>query len=193
MLFRFSTFVFSSRIFEWIHYLKFEGFFILLCPVVTKGYTARLTTFPPSFYLLISASVARSSEGFPFEHLSSASPMFTFSFCHSCCANPVYISQCWPSPVARDPFGQETMEHLCFSMCVHLPALSLFLSGSSINVYRLVSCFKFFGCSNLPLSLTILGFLRLILTSCNNTTYYFIDYKKYLYTNTNVIYSIFLL
>lgn len=72
---------------------------------------------------------------------------FAFSFCHSY-ANPVCISQCWPSLVARDPFGQEAMEHLCSSMCVHLSArtlsVSLFLLDASMNVHRLVSCFEFF-------------------------------------------------
>lgn len=98
VFYRFSlSFVSLSRrqIFERVYCARFVGLYFSSSRTNERLYNLQLTTFPLSLYLLIPVSVLRGSffEGFPFKHLSSSSPVFTFSFCHSC-ANPVCISQC---------------------------------------------------------------------------------------------------
>lgn len=100
--------------------------------------------FPFFFFLLVPTFATRSSQGFPFDKLSS---VFIFFFRHSRCADSVCISRCWSSLVARDPLGQEA-KYLFSSIRVHLHALL-------INVRRFVSGFRLFKRFSSYLSLSI--------------------------------------
>lgn len=127
--------------------------FIFLRPVLTKGYTARLTTFPPSFYLLIPASVVHSSLGVSLQaSLFGIADVYLFLLPLSLCESRLHFSMLTKSRGTRSLRPGSNEASLLFDVRASARVLSLFLLGTSMNVYKLVSCFEFFV-SQIPLYL----------------------------------------